>query len=761
MKMSERSRLLSAWSNLEERQLRNVPASERASKWGELRQAFYKENGAIPLDDGDVERLRSLHNKFVGSRIFVIGNGPSLNRTPLHLLADEFTFATNRFYLMMDKIAWRPSFYTATDWRVVPDIIDEISLLSGMVFFFEERFRGLLSDCNRRSHTYWYTHGGAVPGDDPRFAFDITKGVRGAGSVTGTAIQLAYYMGFDPIILIGCDQNYRVPTTVVQEGEDAFGTGVKLLLTSTADDDPNHFDPSYFGRGRKWHDPNMPRMVQGFEQCREAIEESGREIINATVGGHLESFRRVDFNSLFPRPLSKRGRKNPSAFDLLFGDSSDDSLRNWTVIDARDKVDESGSLGEFGRDDRAHLDEMAAIATLFSDGQGILVDVGAHRGSSLIHFAKKHWTVFAFEPDEENMALLTKTIQSGYNVIVDTRAVGQRSGQKVSFYTSPQSSGISSLHPFTSTHQVANEVETVTLDQAVKEYGLRQINVLKIDTEGNEMFVLEGFGFEPKPQVIVVEYEDAKTIPLGYSVGNLARLLCERGYHLFVSEWHPIERYGVRHSWRRLYEWGRFQVPSDSWGNLIALDESVPHGLVQAFARQLAFPERKEGQPNSPPELAKGSLEAASSSLPTDVTVHGKTAAKHRYRQTITQIREASEKAVPRDATVLVVSKGDDQLLNLNGRRACHFPQTNEGAYAGHHPSDSAAAIDHLESLRKKGASFLLVPETAFWWFDHYREFKRHLDTHFERVPTPECCIIYCLAGLNAEGEVDVARVGN
>ena len=114
-----------------------------------------------------------------------------------------------------------------------------------------------------------------------------------------TAVQIAYYMGFDPIYLVGVDCDYVIPASVRQTGPDRFGRGVGFYLESTRDDDPNHFCPDYLGAGRKWHDPNVPAMIEGYRTCRQAIEARGRRIYNATVGGKLEVFERVDFDSLF------------------------------------------------------------------------------------------------------------------------------------------------------------------------------------------------------------------------------------------------------------------------------------------------------------------------------------------------------------------------------------------------------------------------------------------------------------------------------
>jgi hypothetical protein len=118
---------------------------------------------------------------------------------------------------------------------------------------------------------------------------------------------------------------------------------------------------------------------------------------------------------------------------------------------------------------------------------------------------------------------------------------------------------------------------------------------------------------------------------------------------------------------------------------------------------------------------------------------------KRRYWQALRGIHAVVSGLIPRDATVLMATKGDDLLLNLDGRRAWHFPRADNGAYAGHHPVDSAAAIGELEALRAKGADYLIVPDTAFWWFSYYHEFTQHLDSRYTRLETPDCCAVYRL----------------
>jgi len=105
--------------------------------------------------------------------------------------------------------------------------------------------------------------------------------------------------------------------------------------------------------------------------------------------------------------------------------------------------------------------------------------------------------------------------------------------------------------------------------------------------------------------------------------------------------------------------------------------------------------------------------------------------ASARYAALVPRIKQAVAEVVPAGATVLVISRGDEDLVALDGRNGWHFPQDAAGAYAGCYPADGAAAVDQLESLRSKGAHFLAIPATAMWWLDHYEPFAWHLSRRY------------------------------
>jgi GT2 family glycosyltransferase len=120
------------------------------------------------------------------------------------------------------------------------------------------------------------------------------------------------------------------------------------------------------------------------------------------------------------------------------------------------------------------------------------------------------------------------------------------------------------------------------------------------------------------------------------------------------------------------------------------------------------------------------------------------------YRSLVEQVREAVRANVPAGAAVLVVSRGDRELVELEGRRGAHFPQDARGGYLGHHPRDSEDAISRLEELRAAGAEYLVVPSTASWWLDHYAGFAEFLRRRYPSTER-EACLIFRLGSVASD----------
>jgi FkbM family methyltransferase len=250
-------------------------------------------------------------------------------------------------------------------------------------------------------------------------------------------------------------------------------------------------------------------------------------------------------------------------------------------------------LGPYSRAQRASVDEAEVAARLLAplSSDGVLLDIGAHHGSCVRPFAEAGWTVVACEPDSRNRAMLTKRFGSMSNVRVDPRAVSDEPAEAAPLFSSTQSSGISSLHAFDETHSEAERVAVTTVSELVDSHALSRIDFLKIDVEGLDWNVLKGVPWDQvKPEVIECEFEDAKTVALGHSYRDIADYLVARGYTVYLSEWHPIVRYGVPHDWRQVMRYPTPLGSRDAWGNILAFRSDPGRPAVSsAFGRCLSI----------------------------------------------------------------------------------------------------------------------------------------------------------------------------
>lgn len=230
-----------------------------------------------------LQRLSALKDVHRGKRAFIIGNGPSLRQTDLSLLRNEFTFGLNRIYLLFPELGFTTTYLVSINDLVIEQCRDEIAALPIPKFL------------SWRSHRYFegmHLSREALPTflyttyEKPTFARDARFRLWEGATVTYVALQLAFHMGFETVILIGVDHNFvtRGPAnqTVVSEG-----------------DDPNHFDPRYFGKGFRWQLPDLETSEIAYRMARRAYEQAGRQVLDATIGGKLTVFPKVDYYTLF------------------------------------------------------------------------------------------------------------------------------------------------------------------------------------------------------------------------------------------------------------------------------------------------------------------------------------------------------------------------------------------------------------------------------------------------------------------------------
>ena len=242
------------------------------------------------------KKLLEYKDKYKGKRCFIIGNGPSLTATDLDKLINEYTFAANRIWLMYDKTAWRPSFYACQDRQMIRGEYERIKKYVGPVFLgfnaideFDLKFDNAIAYfLDKKSQL-------RRPCEMP-FSLECDKYIIDGTTVTYSSIQLAVYMGFTEIYLLGVDNSFKY--TMDKNRKITEDTSVKQT----------YFDPRYkdvydqFGqaKGKKAFgvtDPEMNDKI--YTASRRASEKLGIKIMNATRGGKLENFERIDFDSLF------------------------------------------------------------------------------------------------------------------------------------------------------------------------------------------------------------------------------------------------------------------------------------------------------------------------------------------------------------------------------------------------------------------------------------------------------------------------------
>jgi FkbM family methyltransferase len=236
------------------------------------------------------------------------------------------------------------------------------------------------------------------------------------------------------------------------------------------------------------------------------------------------------------------------------------------------------------------FDEVSVVFNVLYEQQknGVMLDVGSHFGESAIPFLMNGWAVFSFEPDvsidkKNRLSLLAKQFSKFqyFNF-----AISDKDNEDVEFYSNPESTGISSIIPFTNEHRKIATVKTKTLKTFLNEQGkgISAIDFLKIDTEGNDLFVLQGFPFNKiKPDLIVCEFEDSKTQQVGYGYKQLGDLLVKQGYTVLLSEWYPINRYGGNHQWKRIKEYPCDLDDEKGWGNFIAFKKSYENNIYKVL----------------------------------------------------------------------------------------------------------------------------------------------------------------------------------
>lgn len=235
-------------------------------------QGFYRKSKNYKGKYRDLEKYQNIHK---GQRCFIVATGPSLKMSDLELLKDEITFSMNSICLSLDETTWRPTYYGVQDINVFAKLENEIKAADLNTVFVSShlaKYNDIPSKWNvypihYLNHYYQAAHKKVKT----CFTDNIVANVYDGYSIAYSMLQLAVYMGFSEIYLLGADCNYS------KDGAQHFK-------------DYGFQDPNYLTVGEK--------MIYGYQVACEFAKKNNIKIYNATRGGKLEVFKRVNLEEV-------------------------------------------------------------------------------------------------------------------------------------------------------------------------------------------------------------------------------------------------------------------------------------------------------------------------------------------------------------------------------------------------------------------------------------------------------------------------------
>ena len=249
------------------------------SNWDSIKRTPKSLEALIhPWRRESIRKLRALKDVHRGERCVIIGNGPSLNKTDIQKIKNECTFGLNRIYLAWEDWGFTTSYFLSVNDLVIEQCAQEILDLKVPKFVAWRARKWLKPQDNL--HFLYTTYTG------PRFAKNANGRLWEGATVTFTALQLAYHMGFSTVVLIGVDHSFATK-------------GKPNQTVESQGDDLNHFSPQYFGKGFRWQLPDLETSELAYRMAKQTYEEDGRQVLDATISGQLQVFPKVDFDQYF------------------------------------------------------------------------------------------------------------------------------------------------------------------------------------------------------------------------------------------------------------------------------------------------------------------------------------------------------------------------------------------------------------------------------------------------------------------------------
>jgi hypothetical protein len=225
--------------------------------------------------------IPEFHNRYLGEDCFLLANGPSLNEVNFEYLNNYHLIGLNKIYLLLERVELSLTFHVAINELVIQHSWDQFQLLKCPSFLSYVPASKYTSGAPNLK--YFLTE----PNPVPRFSRVYDEALWEGWTVTYAALQLAYFMGFTNIFIVGLDHSFKMLGNPNEE-------------QSMKGDDPNHFDPRYFADSR-WHLPDLEGSEMAYKIAKFAFQRSGKAIYDATQKGHCRIFDRITLDDAFLR----------------------------------------------------------------------------------------------------------------------------------------------------------------------------------------------------------------------------------------------------------------------------------------------------------------------------------------------------------------------------------------------------------------------------------------------------------------------------
>lgn len=233
-------------------------------------------------------RLKEFHDIHKGEDCFLIGNGPSLNKMELSQLNDHYTIGLNKIFLLFEKTGLKIDYHVCVNRFVIEQCSGDFLEMKCPSFISYKHRNNQLEGSSKvyflgDIHSKW------------KFFEEITKGISQGSTVTFVALQIAFYMGFKRVFLIGVDHNF-------------VSKGTPHKVETMKDNDINHFDPNYF-KGMKWQLPDLAGSEKAYKLAKTHFEKNNRSVFDATIDGKLNIFPKIKFEEALEIARKKNNKQ--------------------------------------------------------------------------------------------------------------------------------------------------------------------------------------------------------------------------------------------------------------------------------------------------------------------------------------------------------------------------------------------------------------------------------------------------------------------